>query len=782
MFCDPVAFRYLEEDPATIVLDRRRRLQGYEIFVVEQWACSRIHPTFVIATFTGDASHSVLVGVLSVPVNEGAWSSRLKIYFKAVSQFHARKKETPLGTIMVTNLSGFPSALTVIAVPDGDVKKHREEFIGNENLKRMGCSGRAGLSLQPPQQSTIAKYHHLYRTSEGVPIYHSVIELVKICQISLTIYGKLQSAYADGLLCDVTEKAINDWWTDIGTYIYNIEPNDGILGPTTVAALIGLLIGATNRLKAAGATVGKDFTDTFALKRAIGWFQKQQKLEPTRRLDRHTIDRLHRVTAKSASNEGWSASKAVKSTVAELSGKGGEMVMGIVGGNKEKSGIADAETLDLDRIAQLAAGARMKWIWQGKPVKTGTEIWTGSTEDPGGKIFSTDDQGNYMWTDKRDSVVESNAMRRMELAEQRSIEGEDKTRVGGRLRDAIGLRHHTKRSLNGHTFAESQRNGQTMGAATPRDHMLQDHGPQSALPTPGINGPPEKPAFDLAPVSSQKNASQQNLSSELIRPRTAEGQAITAREEIAMVLEKQTRREKIELRKVKKEMDDEDNFQDIFDYSGPDHYYLRRSRSAIKLMPVEPDNPRSNRHPRHLSFSAVEDTVLSFEDLSAVQDDLPPTADRPVQAMKGQQALARMAQHKAKDILYLEQQAVNWASTRIDTVEGLDRTAQSHYEELNTMYYQKLEDHQELKAASSGLLTDEKMALTDGLRKVEALGAKLDYELNALESRLDEVYVSLDEFERNVLEIEQRARELATGDERRISWYYWLKKFSGEAN
>src|SRR5436305_2982519 len=241
VFSDPVAFRYLEEDPTTVVLERRRKLEGYELYIVEQWACSRVHPTFMIATYTGDPTHSIFVGVLSIPFDENQWSTRMKVYFKAVAQFHAREKETPLGTLMVTNLSGFPSALTVIAVPDGDVKKHREDVIVNENLKRMGCAGRAGINIQYPQASTIAKYHQLYKTSDSVPLYASVIELVKLCQLALTIFGKLPGAYADGLLCDITEKAINDWWTDIGTYIYNIEPPDGILGPSTVAALIGLL-------------------------------------------------------------------------------------------------------------------------------------------------------------------------------------------------------------------------------------------------------------------------------------------------------------------------------------------------------------------------------------------------------------------------------------------------------------------------------------------------------------------------------------------------------------
>lgn len=258
VFTDPVALRYLEEDPATVVLHRRLILEGYEIYIVEQWACSRVHPTFVITTYTGDPSHKVLVGVLSVPTDESSWSPRLKLYFNAVTQCQARTKNTPLGTVMVTDLSSFPSALTVIPVPDGDILRHKEDFIVNENLKRLSCAGRAGLKLQPPSPATVAKFYQLYRTSERVPVYSAVMELVKQCQIALSMFGLLAPEYVDGLLCDVTETAINDWWTEFGIDLYNIEPSDGVLGPTTVAALLGTFMGARNRLHAFGAPVGKD--------------------------------------------------------------------------------------------------------------------------------------------------------------------------------------------------------------------------------------------------------------------------------------------------------------------------------------------------------------------------------------------------------------------------------------------------------------------------------------------------------------------------------------------
>src|SRR5699024_448853 len=161
--------------------------------------------TFVITTYTGDPSHTVIAGVLSVPTDESSWSPRLKLYYSAVAQYHTRKRETPLGMLMDTDLSSFPPSLMVIPVPGGDIKRHRHDFVVNENLKRLGCSGRAGLQLQPPPPATEAKFHQLYRTSERVPLYSAVVELVKQCQIALMLFGCLAPEYVDGLLCDVTE-------------------------------------------------------------------------------------------------------------------------------------------------------------------------------------------------------------------------------------------------------------------------------------------------------------------------------------------------------------------------------------------------------------------------------------------------------------------------------------------------------------------------------------------------------------------------------------------------
>lgn len=322
------------------LVERRGVLHGYESYLVEQWACSRQSPTLVVVTYTGDQRHSVVVGVLAVPAEESLWSTKLRVYFKAIQKFHARPKDTALGELMVTNLSSFPSALTVIPIPDGDIRKHRQTFIVNEDLKRLGCSGRSGLALTEPAEATQTKFQQLYKISDRVPLSQAVMELIKLCQVALYMFEKLDHEYIDGLLCDMTETGINNWWIEVGAEHYNFEPTDGILGPSTVAALLGMLMGARNRLHWYGAPVTKDVFDIDNTKRGIGHFQKSQKLEKTRRLDRPTLLKLYSVTAKAAAGDGWGVQRAVKSTVTEIGGKRGEIVMGMVSG-KDKGGLCE---------------------------------------------------------------------------------------------------------------------------------------------------------------------------------------------------------------------------------------------------------------------------------------------------------------------------------------------------------------------------------------------------------------------------------------------------------
>ncbi|KAJ5788631.1 hypothetical protein N7457_003621 [Penicillium paradoxum] len=801
VFTDMVAFRYLEEDPSTDVLHRRETLQGYEIYVVEQWACSRVHPTFIIATYTGDPSHTVIVGVLSVPTNEATWSPRLRMYFDAMKQCHAKKKETPLGTVMVTDMTTFPSALSLIPIPEGDIRKHRDDFIVNENLKRLGCAGRAGLKLQFPSAATKAKFHQLYRTSETVHLYLAVVELVKQCQIALMVFDKLAPEYVDGLLCDVTEAAISDWWTDIGTDLYNIEPSDSSLGPTSVAALLGTLLGARNRLHAYGAPVGKDAFDFHNLKRGIGGFQKSQKMRRTRRLDRLTLDRLHRVTAKAANAEGWT--DAVKSTMAELSGQGGEMVMGMVRG-RDKGGIADIETLDLDTFVQCCNGERAKYLWLGKSRKSGFE--DGFNHGSGSNMmFTSDEQGGYVWTSRRKHSTEDMHAERVGSGLDRSSKLPESTaddkdhrkkgvsgrvsdaRAGlGRFKDAVGLQglrhhHHNSRDSAELTYDAAYRPSIDSDNETQRTKTRSDPGLRSDTRISNeiedtIEEEEEKPHLSPTLNAETKTPEIHIESAPEYEPGT-ETRYDQFEPQQPPIIEEESDIERVISRSTAASSDRERDRDDFI--SGLAIMALRRPQSHEELHSVESEfERRDNICARHLSFSTVEEVVLKWEPPGG-KPTVKETDDLE-EAIAQEDMLGSEGRIFSSRILELSRHTVPWVERQVDSVDGVNQILYERHEELNSVYLERFADYQRLRERSSDLLMDESHHLSDGVKRVELLGAKLDYELHVLESKVEDMEAGLSDFDRHIVNVETRIKALVKGEEQHdTSWKAWIGRFMG---
>ncbi|RAL17572.1 putative Sin3 complex subunit (Stb2) [Aspergillus homomorphus CBS 101889] len=802
VFTDPVAFRYLEEDRCTVVLHRRLILEGYEVYIVEQWACTRIHPTFIITTYTGDPSHKVTVGVLSVPTDESAWSPRLRLYLNAVVQCQAQKRDTPLGTLMVTDLSIFPCALTLIPVPDGDVLKHKDDFIVNENLKRLGCSGRASLKLQPPSPATEAKFHHLYRTSERVPLYSAVIELVKQCQIALMMFGILAPEYVDGLLCDMTEAAIADWWTEIGMDLYNIEPSDSMLGPISVSALLGTLIGARNRLHAFGAPVGKDAFDIQNLKRGIGSFQKSQKMKRTRRLDRQTLDRLHRATAKAANAEGWT--DAVKSTMAELSGHGGEMVMGMVRG-REKSGIADIETLDIDTFARLVKGERAKWLWRGKPRKGGIGESFEGGPFAADMVHRSKEQGGYPWTTrKRHSHEDLTADRPPPDADRsrippeaaapfdekdqnlssivrRGVSGKvSDARAGfGRFKDAVGLRSHpSKHTREGqYAYSDSSHLPPIDSDTEPSQRKKPDGDPNVAEQGSVHESEGRALTEDVAGAESVPS---------IVPPQSPEAKAPAITVEAVPDNADSESARKVPIFRADDEVPDEERRRTPSTDVSADRErtpdigitLLRRPQSCGQLGPERIPERTDGRWPRHLSFSTVEEVVLGWDGFGGV-DERP---DAPLEeAVVHEDILASDARLFSAKLRELSEQTAPWVEQQVASVDDLNRCLYENYEKINTAYLERLAVFQQLRGKSSDLLTEEHTHLADYMRRVELMGAKLDYELHVLESKVEDVETGLGEFERHVADVETRVRLLVRGEKDRenSSWLSWLGKLAG---
>ncbi|KAF6839645.1 sin3 complex subunit [Colletotrichum musicola] len=805
VFADPVAFRYLESDPSVTVVERRGVLRGYELYLVEQWACSRKSPTLVIVTYTGDPKHSVMVGVLAVPTDENTWSDRLRFYFKAIQQYHARPKETPLGDVMVTNLSSFPSALTVIPVPDGDIRAHRQAFIVNENLKRLGCSGRSGMNLSDPTPATQAKFYQLYKTSEKVPFQQSVIELIKLCQVSLFMFGKLDSEYIDGLLCDKTEEAIGNWWTELGAESYNIEPTDGILGPTTVAALLGMAMGARNRLHYYGSPVSKDVFDIESTKRGIAYFQKSNKLERTRRLDRQTILKLHQTTAKAAAGEGWGVQRAVKSTVAEIGGKRGELVIGMVGG-KDKAGIADIETVDIDKFIALAYGERAKWLWYGKPRRTAPEPQEKSP-DIAPPLFGRDEIAKRtqslpleeeMQRQKEESpgvysapapasavsITESpgdkDALRKTVFKSVAGRVSDAKSGLG-RIKDVVGtgLRGHASRPSRD-DYGENGYNNAGISALAQSS--------AAALSSPVVVGRAftwkNKPEEYLEKFKKEAEAAQgiPESSEELVTaPETAkpardssepslthvEGELATPPN--GPVKDEPERIQASVAGSVADEADLQGPFEAERSCNNAVSFLQRRHSIAVsRLSYKHPLNEA--RWPRRLSFGDAEEAVLRWEEITDVYDDKHfATAD----ALMQQASLAEFARSLYDSIATIKREVNPWVESKVKAVEGIDEHYAREQEDLQNLYYQFSEAYQRVKQSSSELIAEERAHVTEAIKEVEVLVARLEYEINGLVSKVDDVEDGVRLFERQVEDVEKRAEELKRTLETE-GWAHWF--------
>jgi hypothetical protein len=351
LFSDYTCAEVLSNEPGGAILCETLEVSGYELYIVEQWACERKLNT-TITTYTGKQEHKITVTVVGLPKDTKVWSSKTRAYFDELVKLHSRPKETDHGQLFVTNLSSFPSNLNLVPVPNGNVRTAWHYFHVNENLRRAGCGGRLVLSIAQPPDACEDKFKQLFRTHDKAPILFSVRELVTLVQIGLFYCDLLSPQYVDGLLCNETLKAVNAWWDKWGQVRYRTKPKDGAFGATTVAAIIGFVTGVRNRVASViNYKTTKDPFDAAYFLESIRQFQKHEHLPRTMRIDDETVERLYHLTDKAAANSDLFG--IVKSTMKEVSGK-------------QVQRIADPETLDLDKLKNFLQGPRERYLWLGK--------------------------------------------------------------------------------------------------------------------------------------------------------------------------------------------------------------------------------------------------------------------------------------------------------------------------------------------------------------------------------------------------------------------------------
>lgn len=198
---------------------------------------------------------------------------------------------------------------------------------------------------------------------------------------------------------------------------------------------------------------------------------------------------------------------------------------------------------------------------------------------------------------------------------------------------------------------------------------------------------------------------------------------------------------------------------------------LQRRHSIDTSSSVLKHQPNEDRWPRRLSFSFAEEAVLRWEEVADITDQ--GDAIDTVTALQQLDSSAEIARSLYDRITELQMGITPWVSAKLGAIDMLDNTYAHQRDSLQNVYFQLSAAYHNLKQSSDELLAEERAHVTEGVKDVEVLIAKLEYEINALVSKVQDVEDGIVQFEAQVEDVERRAGQLKTTLETE-SWPHWL--------
>ncbi|KAF9106039.1 hypothetical protein BGX27_009348 [Mortierella sp. AM989] len=300
------------------------KLEGYQIYLVEQWAIERNREVATAVSFTGDPAHTTFNGELT-------------------------------GQLFVTNLSLFDSSLNIVLVPPpGDFDLYQRRFYMNLNLRRMGCSGRSALTSKSPSDAQREKFNQLYRISDSPDFEDTVIRLVDLVQNCLFIFGLFKLQDVDGLLCNATEKGLDEFYSTFLSTKFQKFSTENKLDPSVLAGLFSMVSSVRSKLQHLVNNVPKDpIAEPVAFVNAVKAFQLKKPDLKACFLDHKTVEAIMAAYQSSFNPQGLKVHKVLKSKIEDFSG------MTTVN--------PEGETTDLEVFAKNITTESLKQVWRGKP-------------------------------------------------------------------------------------------------------------------------------------------------------------------------------------------------------------------------------------------------------------------------------------------------------------------------------------------------------------------------------------------------------------------------------
>lgn len=172
-----------------------------------------------------------------------------------------------------------------------------------------------------------------------------------------------------------------------------------------------------------------------------------------------------------------------------------------------------------------------------------------------------------------------------------------------------------------------------------------------------------------------------------------------------------------------------------------------------------------NRWARHMSFGDAEQAVLAWDEIVDVMD-----LSGDVECFGARAEEAAHLTRLVDDIVY---DMEPWVEEKLRVVETLNERYSRDKTELQKLYHQLNDACQRVRYNSDELLASERASLTEGVKEIEVLVARLEYEIDGLVQKVHDVEDGIQSFERQVEDVERRAEELKVQLETE-SWLHWF--------
>ncbi|RIB23137.1 hypothetical protein C2G38_2242876 [Gigaspora rosea] len=355
------------------VISKEEILEGYQLYIVEQWVCDR-RPYNTVIVFTGEPTHKIKVCVIYIEeekLQSEKYPEKLETLFLNLEEDKTRLKDTNLGTIFVTNLSSFSSSLSTILVTDGDYDEYYPQFCLNLNLRRISCSSKTALSLKPPTEVQKQKFFQIYSVPEKISLEFAVLQLVKYVQTALYLIFGFPKNFVDGLLCNVTESCLREFKNE---HAPNFETLENIFDPNLVSILFKMVLSIRNKLHYLNYQVGKDpFVDTETFINGVASFQKWAKRDIiSHKLDSEILNKINETYNRARNPDGLKMRKVINQFEKNLPG--------ISSISSHLNTSIDIESYNLEEFWKNFHYEGSKWLWKGKDESGEMDLFHGGKE------------------------------------------------------------------------------------------------------------------------------------------------------------------------------------------------------------------------------------------------------------------------------------------------------------------------------------------------------------------------------------------------------------------